>query len=125
MIQTCVVSTVHSSMMVADGVKIIEEVRRSQVRSRGLLPAWLKRSLLGATVAIHHMRRHVQARQGEVHKCGELVPPLTHLPEALQVEDEDVRQGPQTHLYHALLQLLTVRALPGVIWGKLVMGKEK
>lgn len=58
---------------------------------------------MGAVVAIHHVRCHVQACQGKMHKCGELVPALSHLPEALQVQDEDVWQRPQTHLHHALL----------------------
>lgn len=74
---------------------------------------------MGAVVAVHHVRRHVQARQGKMHERGELVPPISHLPEALQVEDEDVRERPQAHLHHALLQLLTVGAFPGIIWGKL------
>ncbi len=80
---------------------------------------------MGAVVAVHHVRRHVQGRQGEMHERGELVPPLSHLPEALQVEDEDVRERPQAHLHHALLQLLTVGALPGIIWGKLVGEEER
>lgn len=74
---------------------------------------------MGAVVTVHHVRRHVQARHGEMYKRGELVPPFAHLPEALQVEDEDVWQRPQTHFHHALLQLLTVRALPGIVWGEL------
>lgn len=113
-------SSVHSSMVVAHSVQIVQEVGRNQVRSPGLFPAGLERGRVGAVAAVHHVRRHVQARQGEVHERGELVPPLSHLPEALQVEDEDVRERPQAHLHHALLQLLAVGALPGIIWGKLV-----
>jgi len=41
---------------------------------------------------------------------------VAHLSEALEVEDEDVGQCPQTHLQHALLKLLTVGTLPGIIW---------
>lgn len=108
-------AAVHPSVVVADGVKIIQEVRRSRVGPSGLAPY----GLLGAVVVVHHVWRHVQTRQGKVHKGGELVPALAHLPEALQVEDEDVGQSPQAHLHHALLQLLAVRAFPGVIWGKL------
>lgn len=113
-------STMHSSMVVTHSIQIVQEVRGSQVGSSGLLPPRLEGDLMGAVVAVHHVRRHVQARQREMHERGELVPPLSHLPEALQVQDEDVRQCPQAHLHHPLLQLLTVRALPGVIWGKLV-----
>ena len=82
-IQTCVMSTVHSSMVVADSIQIIQEVRRSRIGTSGLLPSWLKRGLVRAAVAVHHVRCHVQPHQGEMDKSGELVPPLTHLPEAL------------------------------------------
>lgn len=122
--QTCVMSAVHSSMMVAHGIQIVQEVGGSQVRSSGLFPAGLQRGRVGAVVAVDHVRRHVQARQGEMHKGGEFVPPLSHLPEALQVEDEDVRERPQAHLHHALLQLLTVGALPCVIRGELMQERE-
>lgn len=118
-VRTCVMSTVHSSVMVTHSIQIIQELRRSQVGSTGLLPPRLEWGLVGAVVAAHHVRRHVQTRQGEVHERGEFVPPLSHLPEALQVEDEDVRQRPQAHLHHALLQLLTMRALPGIVRCKL------
>lgn len=120
-------STVHSSVMVTHSIQIIQELRRDQVGSTGLLPPrlerGLERGLVGAVVAVHHVRRHVQARQGEMHEGGELVPALSHLPEALQVEDEDVRQRPEAHLHHALLQLLAVGALPGIVWGKLEGGE--
>lgn len=122
--QTCVMSAVHSSMMVAHGIQIVQEVGGSQVRSSGLFPAGLQRGRVGAVVAFDHVRRHVQARQGEMHKGGEFVPPLPYLPEALQVEDEDVRERPQAHLHHALLQLLTVGALPCVIRGELMQERE-
>lgn len=110
---------VHSSMMVTHSVQVIQEVWRGRVGPPGLFPARLIRGLMGAVVTAHHVRRHVQAHQGEMHKCGELVSPLTHLPEPLQVEDEDVRERPQAHLHHALLQLFAVRALPGIVWGEL------
>ena len=112
-------STVHSSMVVAHSVQIVQEIRRTELGSSRLFPARLERGRMRAVVAVHHVRCHVQARQWEMHEGGELVPPLSHLPEALQVEDEDVRERPQTHLHHALLQLLAVGALPGVIWGEL------
>lgn len=38
-----------------------------------------------------------------------------YLSEALQVKYEDVRQGPETELDAALLELLTVRTSPRVI----------
>lgn len=118
-LRTCVMAAVHPSMVVADGIQIIQEVGGSQVWPSGLVPSGLQKGLLGAVVAVHHVWRHVQTRKRKVHKGGELVPALAHLSEALQVEDEDVRQSPQTHLHHALLQLLAVGAFPGIVWGKL------
>lgn len=44
-----------------------------------------------------------------------------YLAEALQVDDKHVRQRPEAQGDAALLQLLTVWAPPGVIWGKLEM----
>lgn len=44
---------------------------------------------------------------------------LSYLPEALEMQDEDVGESPQAHLHHALLKLLTVGTLPRVIRGKL------
>lgn len=117
-------SAMHSSMVVAHSIQIVQEVGWSQLMPSGLFPAWLERGRMGAVVVVHHVRRHVQASQGEVHERGELVPPLSHLPEALQVEDEDVRESPQAHLHHALLQLLAVRALPRIVWGKLTGERE-
>lgn len=48
-----------------------------------------------------------------------------YLSEALQVQYEDVRQGPQAELDAALLKLLTVRTAPGIIWSKLEPSMEK
>lgn len=42
-----------------------------------------------------------------------------HLPEALQVDDEHVGQRPQAQRDAPLLQLLAVRAAPGVVGGEL------
>lgn len=42
-----------------------------------------------------------------------------YLTEALEVQYEDVRQCPQAELDAALLELLAVRAAPGVIGGQL------
>lgn len=44
---------------------------------------------------------------------------FAHLSEPLQVQYEDVWEGPQAQLDAALLQLLAVGAAPGVIWGQL------
>ena len=112
-------SAVHPPVVVTHSVQIVQVVRRSQVVPSGLLPPGLQGELVGSVGAAHHVGLHVQARQREVHERGELVPAVSHLPEPLQVQDEDVRQRPQAHLHHALLQLLAVRALPGVVWGKL------
>lgn len=46
-----------------------------------------------------------------------------YLAEALQVDDEHVRQRPEAQGDAALLQLFTVWAPPGVIWGKLEMAQ--
>lgn len=86
---------------------------------RGLIPAGLQGRRMGAVGVVHHVRRHVQAGQWKVHQSGELVPPLPHLPKALQVEDEYIWQRPQAHLHHALLELLAVGALPRIVWCKL------
>lgn len=73
-------SSMHSSMVVAHSIQIVEEVRRDQLVSMGVFPGSLE---MGAVV--YHVRCHVQANQGKMHKCGELVPALFHLPEAFQV----------------------------------------
>lgn len=49
---------------------------------------------------------------------------LAYLSEALEMEDQDVREGPQAHLHHSLLKLLTVGTLPGIIWSKLKSRRE-
>lgn len=72
------------------------------------------------TVApLDHMAAHSKAHEGEVDQRRELVTPLSHLSEAFEVKDEDVWEGPQAHLHCALLQLLTVRALPCIVRGQL------
>lgn len=70
----------------------------------------------GAVTPLDHMGCHVQGCEREAYESGELVSSLAHLPETLEVEDEDVWECPQTHLNHALLQLLAVRTLPCVVW---------
>ncbi len=49
---------------------------------------------------------------------------LFYLPKALEMEDENVRESPQAHLHHALLQLLTMGTLPGIVWGELEQTSE-
>lgn len=117
-------AAMHASMVVTHSVQIIEEVWRHQVRwSSALFPPRLE-GVLMAVVGVHHVGRHVQAAQGEVHQRGQLVPAVAHLSEALQVEYQDVWKRPQAHFYHALLQLLTMRALPCVVWGQLERNKK-
>lgn len=43
----------------------------------------------------------------------------TYLSEPLEVQDENVRQGPEAELDAALLQLLAVRTAPSVVWCQL------
>lgn len=107
---------VHPSVVVAHSVQVVHKVKGCQlVLLPGLIPAGLQAGLAGAVALVHHVRRHVQTGQGELHQRGELVPSLADLAEALQVEDEYVRECPQAHLHHALLQLLAVGALPRVV----------
>lgn len=97
-------TTVHPSMVVAHGVQVVHKVERCQlVLLPGVIPAGLQGGWAGAVAVVHHVRCHVQVSQGEVHQSGKLVPPLTNLAEALQVEDEYVRKRPQAHLHHTLL----------------------
>lgn len=89
-------AAVHASVVVADGVEVVQEVgRRAGVGGVRLLPGGGPGAQVAAAPApLHHVGRHVQAGQGEAHQGGELVPALAHLPEALEVEDEDVWQRP-------------------------------
>lgn len=107
-------AAVHAPVVVTDGVEVVEEVVGQG--AVGLLPGGGPGSQVArALAALDHVGRHVQAGRGEAHQRGELVAPLAHLPEALEVQDEDVGQCPQAHLHHALLQLLAVGALPRVV----------
>lgn len=80
---------------------------------------------MGNVAAVHHVRRHVQPAQREMDEGGQLVPVLANMREAFQVKDEDVRECPQAHLHHALLELFAVGTLPSIIWGKLKRKKKK
>ena len=84
---------------------------------------------------LDHMGCHIQRSQREADKRGQLVAPFTHLSEALEVKDEYVGKCPQTHLNHALLELLAVRTFPcvvrsqlgkqGIMWYKVSTLKER
>ena len=114
---TCVVAAVQPAVVVAHGVQVVQRVGGAG-GGRGRAGGGL------AAAPLDHVGRHVQAGQGEGHQRGELGAPRRHLPEALEVQDEDVRQRPQTHLHHALLQLEAVGAAPRIIRGQLGGGGE-
>ncbi|KAL0198358.1 hypothetical protein M9458_006898, partial [Cirrhinus mrigala] len=110
----------HASMMVTHGVQVIQEVQRVSAgfgTLMGLLFPAGRRS--GTAAPLDHVAAHIQASEGEMDQRGELVTALSHLSEAFEVKDEDVWEGPQAHLHHALLQLLTVRTLPRIVRGQL------
>lgn len=85
---TCVVASVHSTVMVAHGVEVVQIVVgkdglcRLELFSGGLLPRLLPGSrvqILHALTPLHHMGGHVQSSHRETHQGGELVPPLANL----------------------------------------------
>lgn len=88
--------TLQTAMVVADGVQVVEEVQRvAGGKADGLLPGGPgARPCLGVGAPPCYMGSHVESRQWEPHQCGELVPSLSNLTEAFQVNDQDVRQGP-------------------------------
>lgn len=122
----CVVPPLHGAVMVAHRIQVIhvvlwvppESVRPSPRRPvRGQAPA--------ALASLNHVGRHVQAGQGELDHVLEFHAPVSVLPEALQVDDEHVGQRPQAQRDAPLLQLLAVRAAPGVVGGEpLLFGVE-
>lgn len=57
---TCIMSTVHSSMVVANSIQIIEEFWGYQLPSLTLLPG-SERWRVDTMVVVNHVRRHVQA----------------------------------------------------------------
>lgn len=118
---TCVMPTLQSAVVVADGVQVVQEVQRVAGGQAGrLLPGRPgARGRWGAGASLGHVGGHVEAGERELHQRGQLVPPLAQLAEPLQVDDEDVGQGPQAQLYHALLQGLAVRTLPRVVLSQL------
>lgn len=48
----------------------------------------------------------------------------TYLSEAFEMEDEYVRERPQAHLHHALLQLFAVGTFPGIVRIELELVRE-
>ena len=114
--------TLQTAVVVTDGVEVVQEVRRVAGGQAGwLLPGRRPgaRHGLGAGAPLGHVGSHVEPSERELHQRGELVPPLAHLAEALEVDDKDVGQGPEAQLHHPLLQGLAVRAPPSVILGQL------
>lgn len=110
----------HAPMMVTHSVQVVQEVLRMLACFSPLLKLLFPcRGQVGAVTPLDHVGCHVQGCEREAHESGELVSSFTHLPEALEVEDEDVWERPQTHLNHTLLQLLTVRTLPCIVWSQL------
>lgn len=104
----------QAAVVIADGIEVIQEVTLGAFRA-GVLPG----PPLATAIAFGHMGSHVKAPQREVHKCGELMALFAHLPEALQVDDEDIRKCPQAELHGALLKHLAVGAAPSIIRGQL------
>lgn len=113
---TRIVASVHASVMVTHGVQVVQDICCSSA-ALGLL--FGARWQPGACASLDHVPAHIETREGEVDLRGELVALLSHLPEAFEMEDEDVGERPETQLHHALLELLTMRALPCVVWGQL------
>lgn len=118
---TCVMPTLQTAMVVADGIQVVEEVQWvGGGEADWLLPGGPRaRPCFGVGAPPCYMGSHVESRQWELHQRGELVPSLSHLTEPFQMDDQDVRQSPQTKLYHTLLEDLAVRTLPRIILGQL------
>lgn len=118
---TCVMPTLQTAVVVADSIQVVQKVQRVVGGQAGwLLPGRPgPRCGLGTSTPLGYVRSHVEAAEGKLHQRGELVSSLTHLTEPLKVDDEDVRQGPQTQLHHALLEGFAVGALPRIVLGQL------
>lgn len=118
---TCVMPTLQIAVVIAYSIQVILEVQWVAGWQAGwLLPgspgAWLR---LGTSTSLGHMGSHVEATEWKLHQRGEFISSLAHLTEPFEVDDEDVGQGPQTQLHHALLEDFAVRALPRIILGQL------
>lgn len=78
-------------MVITHGVQVIQDVRRTPVH----LP---RRPLSCGTFAslapLDHMGRHVHPIEREPDQSRQFIPPSAHLPEPLQVDNKDVRDGP-------------------------------
>lgn len=115
--------TLQTAVVVADGVQVVQEVQRVAGGQAGrLLPGrpgvWPG---LGTSASLGHMGSHVKAAEWKLHQRGELVSSLAHLTEPFEVDDEYVRQGPQTQLHRALLEDFAVGAPPRIILGQLLL----
>lgn len=118
---TCVMPTLQTAVVVADGVQVIQEVQRVAGGQAGrLLPGrpgvWPG---LRTSASLGHMGSHIKATEWKLHQRGELVSFLAHLTEPFEVDDEYIRQGPQTQLHRALLEDFAVGAPPRIILGQL------
>lgn len=118
---TCVMPTLQTAVVVADGIQVVQEVQRVAGGQAGWLlpgrPGAGRRH--GPSTPLGHVRSHVEAAEWELHQCGELVSSPRHLTEPLEVNNEDVGQRPQTQLHHTLLEGLAVGALPRIVLGQL------
>jgi hypothetical protein len=67
--------------------------------------------------------KHVLCRK--LHQSVDLVPPVAVVGEALEVDDEILRQAPQVELLGGLLVFAAVRAVPGVLLAQLLCLSEQ
>lgn len=86
--RTCVMSSVHSSVMVTHSVEVVlillweGQVGSLVVLPRGRLPGgWPcpQVQVPHALTPLHHVGGHVQSSQGETHQGWQLIPPLADL----------------------------------------------
>lgn len=138
-------SSLHGPVVVAHRVQVVKVVL--WVPAHPVRPSpWrpVRREAPAALASLHHVWCHVHTDERELHHVLNLHSSISilevetsdmtkfhdgqlparpsrrhYLSEALQVQYEDVRQGPQTELDAALLKLLTVRTAPGIIRSKL------
>lgn len=141
MIFTCVMSTLHGTVVVTHSVKIIEIVL--WITTHPVWPSpWrpVRRETPAALASLYHVRSHVHTSEWEFDHVLHLHPAIPilkdgtklsqtrimfttsiftcvdfYLSKAFQMQYEDVRQSPQTELNAALLKLLTVRTSPRVV----------
>lgn len=79
-LQTCVVPPLHGAMMIAHGIQVIDVVLRvppESIRSSPWRPmGW---QTPAALASLNHMRRHVQASQGELDHVLKFHTPVSFL----------------------------------------------